>query len=729
MANEFSVVGKYIPKVDGPELVRGQALYSIDESLPGMLYGKILTSPHAHANIRSIDTSKAEALPGVRAVLTHKDVLPITIRNVKVLDSKVRFVGDEVAAVAAVTEEIADEALKLIDVDYEVLPAVFDPEEALKPGAPILHPEEEGNLMGGEPIVSEAGDLEAGFQQSDRIYEDVFEAFPQIIAPLGRLCAVAWWEGDRLTVIHSDQTVRSRQEELADWLGIPMSKVRVIHKFMGAGMGEGNRYRYVEMAAYLARNTGRTVKVITDTRYHFCGSAKRRARARTYLKVGVKEDGTIMSLSARIYWDKGCDNSGGPSSSRLVRSSCYKAANTKEECYSLYTNTPRNGAYRDYGRPEAFWPLNTMFDRIANDLGIDPLDYCVKHCGPSHTPKLLERAGVEFGWTAKWHKPGERTLPNGKKHGIGVAMQNAKGGPASTGHSAMIRLQQDGTAVLTSMLCDIGTGSKTSISQVAAETLGMKFDDILIYAGDTTLPLDRGSSATRLAKSQGLATYNAAQDLKSNVFKIVAPELEVSPEDLDVGDGKIFSKTDPSKSVTWKEASGLAGDVYQDGIVLGWGYVQSVDIEDTTVSWSGHMYEVEVDTETGEVTILKVLNFFDIGQCLNPGIVETQIAGCTHVALGYVITEDVVLDPETGCSLNANFLEYRLPTILELPTVDMILKDDEPNPCTPHGQRGVGEPPVGGFSGINNAIYNAIGVSSNTNPVTPDKILELLGKA
>ncbi|MHA2070088.1 MAG: xanthine dehydrogenase family protein molybdopterin-binding subunit, partial [Candidatus Thorarchaeota archaeon] len=370
MAREFSIVGKSIPKIDGPELVTGQAQYSIDEFLPGML-------PHAHANIVSIDTSKAEALLGVRAALTYKDVLEISIDNnsrsgdQRVLDREVRYVGDEVAVLAADTEEIAEEALKLIDVKYKVLPfvGIIDPEEALQPDAPIVQSwySPESNLIGGEPQISEIGDIEQGFKESDRIYESVFTTFPQAVNPPGRACAVAWWQGDRLTIIDSNPSVRLYRNQIATWLQIPYNKIRYITKFCGVSMGGSNVYRYPGMAAYLARKINRPVKVITDNRYGLCGSTRRRQRAKVYLKFGVKDDGTIMAMGAKMIWDKGASAASGSLAGYLTVWGLYECPNRKDETWAVWTNTPPNGCHRAFGGEITYFALETFIDRIAND--------------------------------------------------------------------------------------------------------------------------------------------------------------------------------------------------------------------------------------------------------------------------------------------------------------------------------------------------------------------------
>ncbi|MDD5486562.1 MAG: molybdopterin-dependent oxidoreductase, partial [Dehalococcoidales bacterium] len=722
------------------------------------------TSPYAHARIKNIDVSKAEALPGVRATLTYKDTKDVAWKGqLRVLDSKVRYVGDEVAAVAADTEEIADEALKLIEVEYDVLPAVFDPEEALKSGAPLVYEDKDlfpgGNLIDNQVYVHEKGDIEQGFKEADHIYEDVYEAFPQRVAALGRSCAIAWWENDKLTIIDSNQAPFLRQDDLSAWLNIPRSKIKIVHKFMGCGMGEDSFYLFQPIAAYLARKTGRAVKVITSPGYAVCGCARSRAQARIYIKIGVKDNGDITAWSNKIYWNKGSNCTGGPgpvvitaTAPSIYYVSC-KCPNTRDEVYGTFTNTPPNHAYRGYSSNERTFCIYSLMNRIADDLGIDPVDYWQRIALSEYSTMpentiLLGRAGEAFDWKSKWHKPGEKTLPNGKKHGVGLALVASLGGYGMAESAAMIKLTADGSATLQTGTSDTGMGNRTALTQVAAEALGMEMKYISINAGDTTLPQDLGSYASRVAKAGGMAVYRAAEDLKSKLFPILAVKMEVDAEDLVAKNGKIYSKTNPAKEMTWQQAAEVANAKFGTGCLAGlgsnipFGTDTSVGFEgapyppgspvDATQSIAGNMFEVEVDTETGEVTILSAHSFYDIGQCLNPGIVNSQITGGTTVGIGYGLTEDLVYDPDTGTTLNANHLDYKLPTILDVPKegIDILLKEDEPNVCTPYGQRGLGEPPcVPGAGALNAAIYNAIGVSVNANPMTPDKILKALGKA
>ncbi len=741
MTQEYSIVGTNVPKVDAPALVTGKALFSIDEFVPGMLYARILKSPHAHANIRSINTSKAEALPGVEAVLTYEDVLPIGTDGgggegtVKVLDSKVRYVGDEVAAVAAVSEEIAEEALDLIDVDYETLPAVFDPEEALKTDAPKLYPEMEGgNNIFGRSWVEELGDIESGFTESDMVYEDVFTTFPQAVAPLGRLCCISWWEIDQLMVIISTQVPTQVQARLARWLDMPLSKIRITSKFMGSGMGEQNTYRFEGIAAYLARKTNKPVKMITDRWYHFVGSAKRRANSKIYIKGGFKNDGSIVALSSRIIWDKGADTSGGPPAMTWAVavgfSGVYEIQNVRDEITGVYTNTPPNGSYRGWGTPEAIWALETFMDRAANKLGLDPLEFRLNNATANRSTRPLEIAAEMIDWSNSWSPPETKT--GTKRRGLGMStVIGWMGGYGFPHSSAAIQLLSDGKASLTMAIGDMGTGSRTTMVMVAAEALGMKYEDVTIYDGDTTYPYDLGSFASRVAINGGTAVYNAAEDLKTKLFAIVAPELGVEPGDIDAKDGIIFAKSDASNSMTYKAATELVGGIGLTGALLGWGNTPGYGPLEDINPISAQMWEVEVDTETGQVELLNVANVFDVGRCLHPAICDAQLLGGMVIGIGFGLTEDIVYDPSTGATLNASLVNYGLPTILDIPdNFNILAYEEEPNPCTVYGQRGCGEPSVvPPAPAINNAIYNAIGVSCNGAPITPAKILKLLGKA
>jgi xanthine dehydrogenase molybdenum-binding subunit len=737
MAREFRVVGKPLPQKNAFALVTGKAKFSTDEFPQRYLVGKILVTKHAHAIIRDIDTSKAEALPGVKGVLTHKDVLPYRVsttgvntatEGVAVLEEKLRFVGDEVAAVAAETEEIADEALKLIEVDYEVLPAVFDPEDALKPGAPKVH--DGGNLIEGTSSFAETGDVQQGFTESDIIYENVYDAFPQPVAPPGRLCAIAWWEGDRLYVIDSNQVPYIRQEQLAQWLDIPISKVHVTTKYMGVGMGEGNSYRYIGMAAWLAKNTGETVKMLTDPEYPFCGNPKRRPHARIYLKAGVKDDGTIMALDSKIYWNKGCFCAGGPPprSTTVWHRGYYDSPNMLDERIGVFTNTPQNGSYRGWGSPPTVFAAECLMDEVANDLGIDPLEYRMQRYAVQRSKIPIQMAADKIGWSSKWSPPASKT--GRKRKGLGIASVIGWMSGAGFPHSAAtVQLKPDGSAIVAMGFSDIGTGSRGTLCQVAAEVLGLEFDDVSIEWGKTDLPKDTGSFASRVAINGGTAVYNACQDLITRWFEVLAPQVELTPEDLDrnIRDGTIW-KTTGEKLMTIPEAA--ASSLGARGCLLGYGQCSGQFGGEGTHPYSPHFVEVEVDTETGQVDILNYVIVHDCGTALNVAAVEGQVVGGMLVGQGYALTEDVVYDPWTGAVLNANFLEYKLPTTVDMPPLDLTVYQEEPNPDTAFGQRGVGEPAtVPPAPAIANAIYNATGARIRDLPITPAKILRALGKA
>ena len=364
-------------------------------------------------------------------------------------------------------------------------------------------------------------------------------------------------------------------------------------------------------------------------------------------------------------------------------------------------------------------------DRIANDLGIDPLEFRLQQMQAGRSKRPLEIAAERIDWKAKWSPPAAKT--GTKRRGIGIAtvIGWSSGYSHYRGSSATIQLLDGGKFYLEAGISDTGTGSKTTMIQVAAEALSVNFEDVTIASGDTILPPDIGSQASRVAVSAGIAVYNAAQDLKSKLFKIVAAKLEVKPEDLDVEDGKIFVKASPDENMTYARVAAMRAT---EGYQAGWGTQVAGELIDLNAI-SAQVAEVEVDTETGEVQLIALSDVYDIGTALNRAIVLGQLSGGIACGLGYGITEDIIYDPITGAVLNSSYLMYKLPTMVDIPTLDLALYEDEPNPCTPYGQRGVGEPSVcAAAPAINNAVYNAIGVSCDGNPITPQKILNLLGK-
>ena len=778
MVSKWKYLGQSIPPLENIEFVTGQARYVADDAVPGMIHGVILHSPYAHANIKSIDISKAESMPGVRAILTHENSPNTRYREMRVLDNKVRFWGDEVLAVAADTEEIAEEAIRQINIDYELLPVVIDPEEALEPNAPLLYPNPSelgvsppmvGNMLRGEPTVCNYGDIDKGFSESDFILDGRFHPFPQPVAPLGRFGAIAWWEGKQLKLIESTQVPNTTQDRLITYLesplGLTYNNTRVISKHMGTGMGEFNTYRYYTIAALLAKMSNRPVKLIEDRRYAFW-MAKRRSDSVFYMRVGATNNGELKAMDARGYWNKGADNASGPqhTATRVItayipyhrgKEHLWKCSNKRQEFFGVLTNQPGNGAYRNYSCSETYWTSATLVNRVAEKLNLNPLEFWLSNLdvereykeyplpagaiNPVRSVKAIQRCAEVFGWSQRWQPTKSKT--GIKRRGVGMCAVVGWSSSYPKGyHLVTVLFEAGGLIKLQFSEGDAGMQHKDTFPMVVAECMDMPVENITSYSGDTILPPNSGCTGSKTALGNSYAIYLACEDLKRQMFDKMAGYFNVKPEDLAVGDGKVYVKNSPDKSRTYAQVFSTTGRLIGNGnapTMKGetddvWGGPRTIiygEGNEDVNPFSCQMAEIEVDTESGHVDVLKVTSVFDVGQCINTRSVQSQLESGVMLSVGFGISEDVIYDRETGVCLNGDFLGYKLLTLADHFEVDAVPYEDEPNPCHPFGVRGCGEPCcIGVAPAINNALYNAIGANCNDCPITPDKVLALLGK-
>ena len=743
-----SNIGVSVPRRDLLEKLIGKAIYTADVRLPGMLHGKILRSPHPHARILAVDASAAVRLPGVHAVLTPFDVPDGRVApDLPILDSKVRYVGDEVAAVAADDEDTAQQALRLIDVAYEPLPFVTDPVEAMHSGAPEVHAG--GNLVGGKPIALERGSVEEGFAQADRIFEDEFATQAHSGASLEPRAAIASWEDGRLTVWKSSRGIHADRLSLSLSLGIPRSDVRVIGPHMGAGYGNKDETRLAAITALLARRAGRPVKIELTREEEFVAGPHRHATI-TKLKVGVKQDCTITAVHATTIMDTGAYLCSGPGVIRRAGQGAlylYRCANARYDGYLVYTNQPSAGSYRALGAPQGHFALESLMDRVAEEMGIDPLDFRLKnHVGPEGQPgeritplgeivdtqpfeggipfssnglrECLEKGASAIGWHERQKAPPD--TPSARKRGLGMSMFVYRGGPGGKSTASM-RLEQDGSVILTTGIADVGEGSLTVLSQVAAEALGVPPDRIRVESGDTALtpesPITAGSTVTF---SSGIAVRQAADQLRSKIVNVAASELGESSETINFANGIVQDAS--GRRMTLEQVARLRpqGALYADASVV----PGSADL--VVNSFGAHFAEVEVDTGTGAVRVLRFVAAHDSGRILNPNLAVNQVEGGVSQMLGFTLSERMLTDARNGITLNASFLEHKSPTMLDSPPVDVIFADVV-DPVGPFGAKALGEPPsVGVAPAIANAIYDAVGVRVRELPITPDVILDEL---
>jgi len=742
---EYTVVGKRVPLKDASEKVSGRALFTGDMTLPGMLHAKILRSPYAHARVLRVDTSQAEKLPGVKAVLSKNNAprvkVPVSfdVPSDKVaFDEKVCYVGDEVAAVAAISEEIAEKALKLIKVDYEELPAVFDPEESIKPGAPLIHDDKERNIAGSIEVSS--GDVEAGFREADYIFEKVFLTSSQRHAAMETHCAIASFDSaSKLTVWTSTQIPFLVQGLLAEYLDIPMSRVRVIKPYLGGGFGSKLDMLVEHICALLSRMTEHPVKLVLTREEEFSATVSRHAFT-IRLKVGVKKDGTLTAIEAHIISNEGAYlyKTGPLGVAAKTLAATYKCPNTKFEGHRVYTNIMSAGAYRGYGNPQATFAIESMVDMIAERIGIDPVEFRLKNyrqegdIGCAGLPitvsglaECLAKGKEQIGWNRR-RKPGDSV--NTKKRGIGMAcFTHATGtmGYQPDYSAASIRINGDGTVQLFIGVADLGTGSNTTLAQIAAEELGLDLDAVDVITGDTGITsFDMGALASKTLYNAGNAVKAAVADVRQKILLRAAGKLEVKPEALEFKDGRIYIKKTPEKGITYRElireaSKGLRGNVTFIG------EASFVNTE-SPLSFGTQFAEVEVDTETGQVEVLKMVAIQDNGKAINPMVVEGQIEGALQHSIGYSLTENPILDGETGKMLNPDFANYMVLTALDMPKVEVGLVETY-EPTGPFGAKGMAElPTVGTAPAIANAIYNAIGTRFTEIPITSEKVFKAI---
>ena len=770
MSEQLSVVGKRLARADALEKVKGEAKFPSDIKLAGMLYAKFLRSPHAHARIAKIDTTKAEALPGVKCILTHKNVprvhplqeIPGFKKFEYLLDETVHYAGEEVAAIAAVAPEIAEEALKLIEVEYEVLPAVFDKEEAIKPGAPLAHRELGSNLSQCPRAVDgmlslEGGDVNKGFAEADYIVEGTYESpFQHPVSPEPRSVLCQWVAG-KLICWTSTQIPQKVRLDLSACLGIPLSSIRVISTYSVGGYGGKEPEKTATLTALLAKKTGRPVKVVFARAEDFIGT-HRRIDAKFYARLGVKLDGTITALYTKVITNFGRDSKFAhwiPAS--VATHACtalYRYQNSKWEGYHVITNIPDHGPMIGLGAIEGAFCIERLIDEAAERLGMDPVEFRLKNCarygdkgidaysvvsgpikwsvlGPDidSLQECIRRVAEKACWKEKWkgwHTPME--VRGAKRRGIGIAIAILRSG--GFGDSSIVKLNQDGTADVLSSDPEMGQGLKTAMAQVVAEVLGLQHEDINVILADTSVtPHSRGAVGQRGTSSGINAAYLAAQDAKRKLFEIAATKLGVKVEALEAKDRRIYAKDNKSKGISVAESC-LAGYQITGTAVLPYPWRdERTGKEIYPVSVAATIAEVEVDTETGALEVLRLASAHDCGRAINPQIVENQINLSMVMGNGWVRSEEYIIDKRLGVVLNSNMLDYKLMTILDMPKRDDIQEIivEFPTPWGPFGAKGMSETAVTTQApAIANAIYNAIGTRIRGDHCTPDKILEAL---
>lgn len=753
---DYTVIGKSVPKIDGREKVTGAARYTADLKFPNMLFGKILTSPYAHARIISIDTSEAEKIPGVRAVITHKDAPTLKYgisparwdENIFCIDT-VKFVGDKVAAVACIDEETCYKALAAIKVEYEELPAVLDPLRATDEDQPQIHPEFPRNINA--EIHQDFGDVEAAFKEAHYVRTDTFVGNRTYQTPIEPHTATSMWDGEKLTVYSSTQSPHYFQYYIAREFGLPMGNVRVLKTYVGGGFGGKLEPTGLEFGgAILAKITGRPVKMFYDRAEMF---AHNRGRHRQYMTItsGVDKDGKILGVHADFVMDGGAYTSLGIATAYYAGAMLtltYEFDHFRFDMLRVYTNLPACGAQRGHGAPQPRYAFEAHLDNIAKDLNIDPMDIRILNARRPNTltpneflvnscemKACLEKAREISGWDEK-----KGNLPKGR--GIGVATGSFVSGAGYPIYrtdlphaAAMIKVGEDGTAAtLYTGATDIGQGSDTVLCQMAAEAMGYTYEQMKIVAADTeTTPHDFGAYASRQTLMSGAAVKQAGEEIKTQMLEMAAEMLDFPKVDLDIRSGKVFSPGNAGVSLTFEEVARhffvnrgpLVGKGSYTPPKLGGKFKGAAVGTSPAYSFAAQVSEVEIDEETGEVNVLDVWDVHDCGTVINPALLEAQVHGALFMGLGESIWEEVKFD-DKGRIANPNLSEYRIPTAVDMPVVHSALVDSY-EPAGPWGVKEVGEgatlPTMGCFR---NAIFDAMGVSINSLPLGYEKVWRAL---
>ena len=795
LAADFSVIGRRTAMVDAAEKTTGAGKYTDDLSVPGMLIGKILHSPYPHARIKRIDASKALALEGVAAVVTGEDapvtygILPIGHDEHALAVDKVRYVGDNVACVAAETEAIAEQALELIEVEYELLPAWFDPEQSMKAEAEFLHEGRPHNIE--KEYHHVFGDPEKGFAESDYVHEARYIANEVTHAAMEPHSTLASFELDphtgklgRLTVWSSTQVPYYLQHKLSLVLEMPMAQIRVIKPLVGGGFGGKSEVIPLEIIAAIAARAAKRPVKITYTREEVFWAHRGRPRTIVDLKTGVKKDGRLVAVRARVVQDGGAYCSYGPVTilySGALLGAIYDIPNVAYDGYRVLTNKPACGAMRGHGTVNVRFAFESQLDEICAALKLDPHKVRQKNFlkPPCITvnnlrvlsyglPECVEKVAAAARWS-------ERKGKLGRGRGLGMGCSHYVSGAANSiirsdmPHSTVnIKVDRDGGVVVYTGASEIGQGSDTMTAQVAAETLGCALSRVRVVAADTDLtPIDIGSYSSRVTMMAGNATLRAAEEIRKQIASAAARKMNCAPEELAFREDKVFKRDvtavgenaarasvsgrvegqilrgslqqkrkeeGPKEAMTFEEAVVAAIDFH--GALTGTGsYAPSLDARggkfkgagvgpSPAYSYSAQVAEASVDEETGEVTVHKIWAAHDCGRALNPVAVEGQIIGSVWMGLGQALQEEMVW--KDGMLMNPGLLEYRSPSAVESPEIEPFIVES----IDPEGPFGAKECSEGSLAAtipaIANAIYDAVGVRLREAPFTPERVLAAL---
>ena len=735
MATTQSAIGQSITRGEGPDKVTGKSIYTADSSVPGMLWGRVLRSPYPYARIVSIDTSKALALPGVYAVVTGQDV-PETRVGRRMLDMPilaqdvVRFVGEKVAAVAAGSKDICDEALLLIEVEYEELDAVFDAEEAMESSAPDLHPDMDSYTGLPQPpsgikntfahITWEKGDIEQGFKESDIIFEHSFNAqlmHQAYIEP--HACIVDASEGNQVNIWANNKDPYMLRDQVSAAWGVPTENIVLHPTSIGGDFGGKGSFMDVPLCYYLSKYSGRPVKMVMDYIQELMAGNPRHPAVMT-IKTGVMKDGTIVARQARAIFDSGAYGAFKPraylgGADHLC--GVYRMPNARIDSYTVYTNNVPRGHMRSPAKPQVVFAVESHMDMIAAELHMDPYEFRLKNVMREGDASPIGRHWSQIkalDTLEAANKAANVRDARPANTGIGMAMTDLVQGTGQ--FAAKIGLSDEGKPELHMAFWDTGTGSHTVLRQMVAEELTLNTSDVQIILETTAnMPFSAGSGGSRVTLSAGKAVVAAAVDLRQKLVEAASPLLDAPEDQVSLQNGLLMAA---GRSVTIAEVLAATGSESLTGEAH-----QTPEAPDLT-SFCTQIAEVHVDPETGEITVKKIISAHDIGAILNPLNHQGQIEGGMIQGLGYALMEELEL--EDGHISNLSFGDYKIPTSADIPTMETVLIQGDVGPA-PYESKGIGESsniPVAGA--IANAVFDAVGVRITDLPVTADKVLSKL---
>jgi CO/xanthine dehydrogenase Mo-binding subunit len=750
---QFQVIGKRVPRLHGLGVVTNLGQYTQNMRMAGMLYTRTLHSPHPHAKVKNVNTAKAEALPGVVAVL-HRGNLPEEYKDVRLgggppsrylFSEEVFQVGAPIAVVAAENEHIADEATHLIEVEYEVLPATLDMMEGTRSSTiKQWDNEQDGTIISVTPPLVRGNPDTA---RADTTVEGVLTKATEQHLALELTNSLMYWDQDRLIVYYTNQHAHGTRAGFSQALKIPANRVRVIQPgYMGSGYGYRSGIDLAEVhSAILAKITGRPIKTMYTREEDFV-TRTHRPEFRNEMKLGVNRDGTVQLGQFRVYSNVGAQRAGSANGAWFNLQNLYKIPNLKLEAIDVFTNSYRSGPYRCVSHPNGTFALEMMMEKAAYAVGMDPVEFRLKNINEEGNPdskRPFSNCGIRdcinavaerIGWKQKWHAPRAREVRPGVFHGIGLAAHACSHGAGSNPATGQVIVNTDGSVQCVSGSTEIGPGQRTQMAMIAAEALGVPLHHVSIttYVDTDNTTDTAASNGSRQTNTGGRGMYEAAMDAKRQVLETAArkfvddarranQQLQVTPDQVDIWNAEVFLKADPSKKLSLE-------DVVQSGglPVLGRAiYRQDNDWERT--AWAAHAVEVEVDTGAATVNVTKVVAAHDVGRAINPFALEQQIEGGVVMALGAVFTEELLIDAATGLPLNPNMLDYRPFSIKDAPNDIEVILIEKPKAYGVFGAHGIGEPPMAPPApAVAAAVYNAAGVWMESMPITREKLVAAL---